>query len=91
MRWRPGERPENRWAAGERIILLLIGVGVELVINALMQERLPEVRRLIITLQQALKWRDKGGHQEVVFRVVLSACGRAARRGGGNTNVGPIA
>ena len=61
LRWRPGERPENRRAAGERIILLLIGVGVELVINALTQERLPEVIRLIITLQQALKWRDKGG------------------------------
>ncbi len=26
-----------------------------------MQERLPELIKLIITLQQALKWRDKGG------------------------------
>ena len=62
MRWRPGERPENRGAAGERVNLLLIGVGVEFVIYALMQERLPEVKRLIITLQQALKWRDERGH-----------------------------
>ena len=91
MRWRPGERPENSRAAGERITLLLIGVGVEFVIYALMQERLPEVKMFIITLQQALKWREKRGHPEVVLRVVLSACGRAARRGGGNTNVGPIA
>ena len=48
VRWRPGEGPENRRAAGERINLLLIGVGVELVLHALMQERVPEIKGLVI-------------------------------------------
>ena len=53
-RW-PRERPENRGAAGEGVSLLLVGIGVVLVLYAIMQERLPEVEGLIVTLQQALK------------------------------------
>ena len=59
-RW-PRERPENRGAAGEGVSLLLVGIGVVLVLYAIMQERLPEVEGLIATLQQALKRRNEGG------------------------------
>ena len=36
LRRRPGKSPENRGAAEERIIVLLIGVGIKLVLHALM-------------------------------------------------------
>ena len=53
LRWRKWlrERPENRRAAGEGVSLLLVGVGVVFVLYAITRERLPEVKRLIITLQ----------------------------------------
>ena len=82
MRWRPREGPENRGAVGARIVKLLVGVGVVLVFDVLMQERLPEVKRLVIRMQQALEWRNEWGHQEVVVRVILAASAQVAKRGG---------
>ena len=91
MRWRPREGPENRGAVGGRNVKLLVGVGVVVVFDVLMQERLPEVKRLVIKMQQALEWRNEWGHQEVVVRVNLTASGRVAKRGGRGMHVGPIA
>ena len=63
----------------EGVSLLFVGIGVVLVFNAIMQERLPEVEGLIVTLQQALKGRNEWGHQKVVLGVNFPARGRAAR------------
>ena len=63
----------------EGVSLLFVGIGVVLVFNAIMQERLPEVEGLIVTLQQALKGRNEWGHQKVALGVYFSARGRAAR------------
>ena len=77
---RPGKSTEDREATEEKAIGLLVRVSVIIILQAFVQQTLPEIIGLVIRQLLALLGGGEGRKQEILIRYILTARGRVGER-----------